>query len=94
MRSRSGLEIALQAGLFADARVVESALMAAPLSITQAYLLPFAPATTGFPKAIPPIEPVILKKLGDVVPASPMHLTLVEDRQAAVSNGRPGRGPG
>jgi hypothetical protein len=78
LRSRSGFEIALQVGHLTDARVVESALIAAPVSITQAFLLPFAPEVTALPTTIPPIEPVILKRLRNIVPASPLHLALVE----------------
>jgi hypothetical protein len=78
IRSRSGFEEALQKGFCSDGQVVEQALAAARLAITQAYLLPFAPAVTGLPVTTPAIEPVILKRLRTVTPASPLHLTLVE----------------
>jgi hypothetical protein len=78
IRSRRGFETALRKDLLADPRVVEQALAAARLSITQAFLLPYAPGMTALPETRPPIEPVILKKLRTVVPASPMHLTLAE----------------
>lgn len=78
IRSRRGFETALRKDLLAESRVVEEALAAACLSITQAFLLPFAPAAPGLPQTFPPIEPVVLKKLRTVVPASPLHLSLVE----------------
>jgi hypothetical protein len=78
IRSRSGFESALQQGLLSDAHVVEQALTAAPLTITQAFLLPFAPAVTNLSMTTPTIEPVILKRLRTVSPASPLHITLVE----------------
>jgi hypothetical protein len=78
IRSRSGFEDALQRGFFADAPHVERALAAARLSITQAFLLPFAPASTDLPATTPAIEPVILNRLRTVSPTSPLHLALVE----------------
>ena len=78
IRSRRGFETAERKELLADPRVVEQALAGARLSITQAFLLPYAPGMTALPETIPSIEPVILKKLRRVVPASPLHLALVE----------------
>jgi hypothetical protein len=78
IRSRRGFETALRKGLFADPRVVEQALAAARFSVTQAFLLPYAPGMTALPETRPPVEPVILRKLRTVVPASPLHLALVE----------------
>jgi hypothetical protein len=78
IRSRRGFETALREYLLADPCVVEQALAAARLSVTQAFLVPYAPGTTALPETTPPVEPVILKRLRTVVPASPMHLTLVE----------------
>ena len=78
IRSRSGFEAALQKGFFADVAVVEQALAAARLAITQAFLLPFAPAATNLPPTTPAIEPVILPRLRTITPASPLHLALVE----------------
>jgi hypothetical protein len=43
IRSRCGFEPALQNGFYSDVSVVEQALTAARLSITRAFLLPFAP---------------------------------------------------
>jgi hypothetical protein len=76
--SRSGLEAALQQGLFSDARIVELALIEAQRSTAQAFLLPFAPTSTNLRATVPPIESVILNRLRTVSPASPLHLTLVE----------------
>jgi hypothetical protein len=78
IRSRRGFETALQNNLLTDHHVVEQALAAARLSITQAFLLPCAPDTTELPTTMPAIEPVILNKLRTIVPASPLHLALVE----------------
>ena len=78
IRSRSGFETALQRGLFSDAHLVAQALGAASLAITQAFLLPFTPTLTNLQATKPIIEPVILTRLRTVVPASPLHLTLVE----------------
>jgi hypothetical protein len=78
IRSRRGFETALRKDLLADPRVVEQAVAAALLAITQAFLLPYAPEMGAVPETKPPIEPVILLKLRTVVPASPLHLTLVE----------------
>jgi hypothetical protein len=78
IRSRRGLETALLKGFFADAPTVQQALAAAPLAITQAFLLPFAPAATHLPPTAPAIEPVVLNHLRTVTPASHLHLALVE----------------
>ncbi len=78
IRSRGGFETALQKGRFSDARVVELALGAAGLAITQAFLIPFAATVTDLPATTPAIEAVILSRLRTVVPASPLHLALVE----------------
>jgi hypothetical protein len=78
IRSRRGFETALQKDLLTDPRVVEQALAAAHFSVTQAFLLPYAPGMTSLHETRPPVEPVILSKLRTVVPASPLHLTLVE----------------
>ena len=53
-------------------------LGAASLAITQAFLLPFTPTLTNLQATTPVIESVILSRLRTVVPASPLHLTLVE----------------
>jgi len=78
IRSQGGFETALQRGLFSDVHVVEQALGAANLGITQAFLLPFTPTLTKIRATTPVIEPVMLSRLRTVVPASPLHLTLVE----------------
>ncbi len=78
IRSRSGFETALRRGLFSDAHLVEQALGAASLAITQAFLLPFTPTVTNLKVPTPAIEPVILSRLRTVLPTSPLHLTLVE----------------
>ncbi len=65
-------------GVYSDAHLVEQALGAASLAITQAFLLPFTPTLTNLQATTPVIESVILSRLRTVVPASPLHLTLVE----------------
>jgi hypothetical protein len=98
IRSRRGFEAALQKGFLSDAQVVEQALTAARLSITQAFLLPFAPIVTNLPVTSPGIEPVVLNRLRTVASASSLHLTLVEAvrrqyRLAAQAAERPTRRP-
>jgi hypothetical protein len=78
IRSRCGFESALQKGFYSDSSVAEQALHAARLSISQAFLLPFAHAATNVQVPTPAIEPVIESRLRTVSPASPLHLTLVE----------------
>lgn len=78
IRSRSGFETALRQGFFSDAPLVERGLTAASLAVTQAFLLPFSPAQMNLPTTTPAMEPVIVRHLRTVVPASPLHLTLVE----------------
>jgi hypothetical protein len=46
--------------------------------MTQAYLLPSAPAMRDLPVPIVPIEPVVIARLRTVTPGSPLHLALVE----------------
>jgi len=78
IRSRSGFEAALQKGFFSGGNDVDQALAAARLSMTQAFLLPFAPAVMNLQVTTPAIERVILGRLRTVSPTSPLHLTLVE----------------
>jgi hypothetical protein len=78
IRSRSGFEASLQTGALSDPHVVAQALRTAARSAAQAWLLPSAPSAADPPATTPPIEPVILRRLRTVVPASPLHLALVE----------------
>jgi hypothetical protein len=64
--------------LLADASVVGEALRLTRLSIPQAFLLPFSARAALPATPAPAIEPVIVKRLRTVSPASPLHLTLVE----------------
>jgi hypothetical protein len=77
MRSRRGFDSYLQGGHLDNPGAVERALSLTHLSITQAYLLPFAPSATPPPPSVP-VEPVIVKRLRSERPGSPLHLTLVE----------------
>ncbi len=94
IRSRSGFETALQSGLFSDAHVVELALGAASLAITQAFLIPFTPSVTNLQAPTPAIEPVILSRLRNRRDrlAAPPHAR--RSRAKAIPALRPGRGPG
>jgi hypothetical protein len=77
IRSRRGFETSHKLGHFADSEAVTIALESTQLSITQAYLVPYAPAAV-LPPTSTPIEPVVLKHLRATPPASSMHLSLVE----------------
>ncbi len=77
LRSRVGLECFLQAGHLSDPKIVSLALRRAVRSVTQALLLPFSPASAAS-DTVPAIEPVVVKRLRTVAPASPLHLALVE----------------
>lgn len=78
LRSRRGFESHLQRGHLSDPATVEQALSQSQLSITQAYLLPAAPATHDLPTPTVAIEPVILARLCTVTLGSGLHLALVE----------------
>ena len=78
IRSRRGFETLLQQGLLSDRIRVKQALALAPLSLTQAYLLPAAPEVQQLPVPAVAIEPVVLKRLRQEVPGSSLHLALVE----------------
>ena len=60
-----------------DPAAATRALENATHPVTQALLLPFAPAAT-LAKTTPAIEPVVVDRLRIVSPTSPLHLTLVE----------------
>lgn len=78
LRSRRGLERALQQGLLRDPAQVEQALAQAPQSISQALLLPCAPRLANLPPVPVPIEPIVRQRLGSTPPGSSLHLALVE----------------
>lgn len=78
LRSRRGFESYWQKGYLIQRSVIQEVLTRTHLSITQAYLLPLHPDLPTLPAATVPIEPVILKRLRTVTPASPLHLVLVE----------------
>jgi hypothetical protein len=77
LRSRVGLEAFLQAGPLSDAASVSVALQRTVFPVTQALLLPYAPGS-ALSQTTPTVEPVVVKRLRSTVPASPLHLTLVE----------------
>jgi len=78
LRSRRGLETALQRGFLEDAAIVRQALSHTQLSITQAILLPAAGTEAVLPTSTAPLEPVLVKRLRTIAPASALHLALVE----------------
>jgi hypothetical protein len=78
IRSRRGFETLLQQGRLGDPALVQQALAAAILPITQAYLLPCVPNVKNLPPVTPPMEPVVLKRLRREKPGSGLHLVLVD----------------
>jgi len=78
LRSRAGFGGYFQNGSLADANAVADALAAATNPITQAYLIPFAPAAALSPASVFPIEPVVLDRLRRLEAASTLHLSLAE----------------
>ncbi|MFO0965379.1 MAG: hypothetical protein U0793_07310 [Gemmataceae bacterium] len=77
LRSRRGFDTYLAENLFADAEAVRSALQHAANPVTQAFLLPWAPASPAVTPIVA-IEPVVDRKLRSVEPASSLHRSLVE----------------
>jgi hypothetical protein len=77
LRSRRGFESYRNEGFLSDPVPVRQALTRTSLSITQAYLLPFA-SDSEVPVPTVPMEPVVLNRLRSVAPGSPLHLSLVE----------------
>ena len=75
VRSRTGLEALLRAGLLNDTSEISQILSAIDNPITQALLLPFAP-TAALADAAPALETVVVNRLRATVPGSPLHLAL------------------
>ncbi len=78
LRSQRGFDRYLHQRLLQDLATVRDALQQTRLPMSQALLLPFVPEVDDLPIPTVPIEPVILKRLRSVAPASPLHLALVE----------------
>jgi len=78
VRSRRGFESHLQQGHLKEPALVQQALTAAKLSITQAYLLPCVPEVQDLSAVAVPMEPVVLNRLRTASPGSSLHLALVE----------------
>jgi hypothetical protein len=78
LRSRRGVESALQLGFLNDVPTVRQAIGRTTLSITQAILIPWAGPDTVAPRPTVPMEPVVTNQLKSVAPASPLHLALIE----------------
>ena len=62
---------------FGDETVVRTVLLRTTNPITQAFLLPWAPAATASAPVVV-IEPLVERKLRSVAPASSLHRSLVE----------------
>jgi hypothetical protein len=77
LQSRVGLEAFLQAGHLSNPQNVSLALQGTAFPVTQALLLPFSPGSP-LSQTTPAVEPVVVKRLRSAVPASPLHLALVE----------------
>ena len=77
MRSRRGFDTYLTENRFADAGVIRTALERTTNPVTQAFLLPWAPAAAPTIPVVA-IEPVVEGKLRSVAPASSLHRSLVE----------------
>src|SRR5262249_35962155 len=78
LRSRRGLESALQLGFLNDAPAVRQALERTTLSIPQATRLPWSGPGAAAPTPIVPLESIVANRLKTVAPASPLHLALIE----------------
>jgi hypothetical protein len=77
LRSRRGFDTYLAENRFAEAETIRTALERTTSPITQAFLLPWAPAAVAGSPVVP-IEPVVERKLRSVAPASALHRSLVE----------------
>jgi hypothetical protein len=77
LRSRRGFDAYLAASGFSDAAAVRAALGQTKNPVTQAFLLPWAPEAVAL-RPVVPIEPLVERKLRSLVPASPLHRSLVE----------------
>jgi hypothetical protein len=77
VRSRRGFDTYLAEKRFADAEAVRTALQRTANPVTQAFLLPWAPAAVAATPVVL-MEPVVERKLRSVAPASSLHRSLVE----------------
>jgi hypothetical protein len=77
VRSRRGFDTYLAENRFIDAEAIRAGLTRTTSPITQAFLLPWAPAAVTATPVVP-IEPVVEQKLRSVAPASSLHRSLVE----------------
>jgi hypothetical protein len=76
LRSQAGLLGYLEAG-YLTSQNATGALLRTTNPVTQTFLVPFAP-DAAVPEPVTLIEPVVLARLRTSVPASPLHLALVE----------------
>jgi hypothetical protein len=83
LRSQTGLLGYLEAG-FLTTQNAAAALARTTNPVTQTFLLPWVPDAPSADPATP-IEPVVLSRLRNTQPASPLHLALVEIVRRATS---------
>jgi hypothetical protein len=77
LRSRRGFARMMAESRLGDTSAVSIALSATTNPVTQAFLLPLAPAAHAGPTIVT-IEPLVERKLRSAAPGSALHLTLVE----------------
>ena len=77
LRSRRGFDTYLTESRFGDTAAIRAALGHTTNPVTQAFLLPWAPEAVVSTSVIA-IEPLVVRKLRSVSPASPLHRSLVE----------------
>jgi hypothetical protein len=77
LRSQRGFERYLHEGMLSDTQFIRKALSQSRMSISQAYLLPFA-SDGSLLIANVPLEPIVVHRLRKSSPGSPLHLALVE----------------
>ena len=77
VRSRRGFDTFLAENRFADISAVRNAIERTANPVTRAFLLPWTPDATAANPVVT-IEPLVEKKLRSVLPASPLHRSLVE----------------
>lgn len=77
LRSRAGFESFVQRQVLEKTAAVAAALAKSPCPMTQAFLIPFVPDA---PRCDPvcPLEPILVERLRKTLPASSLHVSIVE----------------
>lgn len=78
LRSRSGFGLHVLEKSFERHLDVSTAVAQTRNPITQAYLIPYVPDIELSPLSAMSIDPLVLSRLKQVSPASPLHIALVE----------------